>query len=221
MMKFENLLAIGGQAAKTVHCAAEAESPPREGRGDGATRDPMLHMETRRVFDSEVFGRVSALTMLRTRIVVALALVSSIGCYENTTIRSFPSGAVLTVNGQPAGTTPVAFQVPSRRLSADSVFRYRIEREGYRPAEGEFGTIVSTARIVGSMFSLGVSYLFRGVRVLPDSIGVDLEPLNTATQGRPSGDASARLHQVEDLFERGAITEEEYQRERARILRGL
>lgn len=156
------------------------------------------------------------------RVVLSLALTLSVtGCFENTTIRSFPSGAAVTMNGQPAGTTPLQFQVPSSRLSESSVFRYRIEREGYRPAEGEFRTIVSTARIVGSIFSLGVSYLFKGVRVLPDSIGVDLEPLSATAPGRPSGETSARLQQLEDLFERGAITEEEYQRERARMLRGL
>jgi len=158
---------------------------------------------------------------MRKPLILPLALVLCIGCYENTTIRSYPSGAVVSINGQPAGTTPASFQVPSRRISADSVYRYRVEREGYRPAEGEFRTIVSTARIFGSIFSFGVSYIFKGVRVLPDSIGVDLEPLNPTAHGRPGEGASERLHQAEELFERGAITEEEYQRERARILRGL
>lgn len=150
-----------------------------------------------------------------------LALVLTLGCIETTSFRSVPSGAAISVNGQPIGVSPATFQVPSTRLSANTAFQYRVEREGYRPAEGEFRSLTSSGRVVASVFTFGVMSIFRGTQILPDAIDVELQPLWASREPRPAQSVAVRLQRLEELFEQGSITDEEYRRERERILHEL
>jgi hypothetical protein len=149
-----------------------------------------------------------------------IAAVSS-GCAEKTLFKTYPPGANVTVNGRSVGTSPVVVRVPRSEFSGDGVFRYHVEREGYRPTDGEFMSIPAPGRVVAGVFTLGIFSLFRGGTTLPEGVDVVLEPLNGPAGHPPKDDTARRLRRLEDLHDQGSIDEDEYRRERAKILRGL
>ncbi len=152
---------------------------------------------------------------------VAVIVMANAGCAERTLFKTYPPGASVTVNDRPAGTSPVVVRVPRAELSAGGVFRYHVEHEGYRPADGEFRSIPAPGRVVAGVFTLGIYSLFRGGTTLPEGVDVVLEPVKESGGARPSDDAAKRLKRLEDLREQGAIEDDEYRRERNKVLRGL
>ena len=109
--------------------------------------------------------------------------------------------------------------------------KFRVERDGYKPEEVIVPTRIAPGRIVGGIFSLGISTLFKRPTTLPDRVDVDLHPLRptvaatAAVAAAPepvaapavNADSEKRLRQLQDLFDRGLINEVEYRRYRAEI----
>ncbi len=168
-------------------------------------------------------GRTSPLAILT----VVLLSAGPLGCAEATRIQTYPSGSLVTVNGRQIGPGPVTFRVSRYDVPADGVFRYRVEHDGYRPAEGEFRTEPAKGRITGTVFTLGLLMLLKSPYAPPDKLDVVLEPVTPPVSQQPSqhsgnnSDPAARLRRLEDLHDQGAISDDEYRRERGKVLHGL
>jgi hypothetical protein len=87
------------------------------------------------------------------------ALFSLAGCAESIYLSSQPSGASVTVNGQPVGRTPLIYSV--RPADWNPPYRYHAEREGYEPVDGTLPTGVSEGRLIGGILTLGLSLFFK------------------------------------------------------------
>jgi hypothetical protein len=98
--------------------------------------------------------------------------------------------------------------------------RYRLERQGFEPAEGELATYVSGNRVVAGIFTLGVSFIFKRPRTLEDEYLIVLSPIAENTPQTKPGPGD-RLEKLRHLRDRGLISEEEYQERRRDVLRGL
>ena len=90
---------------------------------------------------------------------IALGVLVCTGCAETTLIRSQPPGATLWVNDVMVGATPVEYTCSRAEFAHPQ--RFRLELQGYQPAEGELRRRVMPGRIVGGCFSLGISLLFK------------------------------------------------------------
>ncbi len=153
----------------------------------------------------------------------ALAAAIS-GCAQATMIRSFPAGARVSYRGNAIGLTPTVFTLPPSE-SGDSV-TLRLEHDGYRPEDVTIAKEVSPARITGGIFTLGLLWLVKPPRTLPDPVLVTLNPLPSVALGSspaavppPIDDpVEARLRKAKDLYDRGLISGEEYRRYRAGVL---
>src|SRR5436853_1458569 len=153
------------------------------------------------------------------------------GCAEQTMIRTTPPNANVYVDGTFIGASPVAYRVPEHRFSPHTT--YRIEHDGYDPLEGELRTYTPPGRIIGGIMGLGIPFAFRGATAFRKNQDLVLQPQASATAGRPlvhpidaaaapaasaaaTSDATARkLQQLQDLHDRGVISDEEYRATRA------
>ena len=154
----------------------------------------------------------------RTVGVFGLCLVA-IGCAESTIIRSNPPGARVSINGRLEGTTPMTFTV-SRSQFADQAFQARLERQGYEPFEATLHKQVCGGRVVGGIFSLGISFIFKRPSCFSDPQTFSLTPLAGEPPERPLS-IQERLERLQKMRENGTITEEEYQHSRKEVLKGL
>jgi hypothetical protein len=146
------------------------------------------------------------------------------GCAESVLIRAYPRDARITVNGEPLGTSPVQYTVPRQRWPQDGYFHYHVEHAGYQPQDGVFTSKPAGGRIAGGIFTLGVLFLFKGPTALPEEIQVVLEPV--AATAPPASEAnssspSQQMRRLEKLLHDGAITEEEFKRQRNKVLHDL
>ena len=164
------------------------------------------------------------LLLYRTAVTV-ICITFGAGCAEYTYIRSTPVEAAVYVNGEFAGVTPFRFVVPRSKFSDD--MRYRVEADGYQTREGELQTTIGRARIVGALFTLGLSLPFKRPRVFTPYQDLALlpvprppQPAASAARPLPAADPSVagRLQQVEDLYGRGLIGDQERRRLRSKIL---
>ena len=112
--------------------------------------------------------------------------VTSLGCAEMTGIRTNPPGATVAVDGRMIGTSPVAFTVPSSEVYSGRIYRYRVERDGYEPLDGEIQGVPSNARMVGMMLTAGFLYLFKGPIALPSQLDLTLRPADSSIAGKRS-----------------------------------
>ncbi len=135
------------------------------------------------------------------------------GCAtENFTVNTYPEGARVTINGIFAGVTPFEYKVPRDKIRP---LPYRVEKVGSFPAEGVAEPRVSAGRIAGTIFTAGILRAFRGWRVY-DELLVELRPIPPpSTDVRP---AAERLEEIEQIYERGLLSERQYKRLRAEIL---
>lgn len=125
------------------------------------------------------------------------ALVASLalaGCAESIYLSSRPQGANVSINGEPVGRTPLTYSV--RPSDWHPPYKYRVEREGYAPAEGTLATGLSEGRVIGGIFTLGLSLFFKQPATFVEQEHVfDLESASTTgvappkkTEGRPRGE---------------------------------
>ncbi len=155
---------------------------------------------------------------------VALLLplfVTLVGCAEEMDVRSMPAGAMVYEGTKSFGVTPTTFRVP--RSQWRDQFVLRLEHDGYEPAQVTVPTEVAKGRIVGGIFTLGIVWLFKRPTTLPDEVDVrlvpNLPPPVAAATPRPS--TEERLQTLQQLLDRGLITEPEYRRRRDEVLNQL
>ena len=140
------------------------------------------------------------------------------GCSESTMIRTSPPNAQVTVNDKVVGLSPVAFTYPSHSMGG-ATFKYKIEHDGYLPAEGTLRTRVSAGRIVAAVFTTCITCIFRGFK----TFGSDVTDIELTPASVPAGEAigrspADRLRRIQDLYDQGLMTEQEYKRYRSQIL---
>lgn len=145
-------------------------------------------------------------------LIAALALLT--GCAESFIVNTYPPGAEVFIDDLPAGRSPVEHIVP--RAGPLQPLRYRIEKTRAQTVEGVLEPRVTPGRVIGAVLTLGISTLFRGIRCY-DDLDIQLHPVKIAEAGSASSTAD-RLQEVQNLFDRGIITEREYKRLRARVL---
>jgi hypothetical protein len=118
------------------------------------------------------------------------ALTLLTGCAESVYLTSRPSGANVYINDEAVGRTPLNYSVLPAQWKPP--YRYRVERSGYLPAEGELATRVSEGRVVGGIFSLGLSLFFKQPDTFAEqAIAFDLVPSPTGLDGSRTGPRTA------------------------------
>ncbi len=152
--------------------------------------------------------------------VVVLLCCALAGCAESTVIRSYPPGAKLFVNGEYQGVTPRVFTVPREKF-ASQTFTARIERDGYAPQEEELRKRTCPGRVVGGVFSLGISFIFKRPTCFDSHEDFSLEPLPAQAEAAHQPTVEERLQRIERMRDQGTITNEEYEHYRTEILKGL
>lgn len=155
-----------------------------------------------------------------TRAATALLIPSlvCIGCSDVLRIRSTPPGAAVQMDGRPIGYTPTQYSIGRFETWPNQV---RFERQGYRPMT----VPLKTERAIGRVIAFG--WLFRPTRVpdYPDgTLSVDLEPDESrpvAAVPNSTAPVEVRLKEVQRLYDSGLINKEEYEAQRAKVLRDL
>ena len=152
--------------------------------------------------------------MSRTGVALVGALLALTGCAEHVMLRSGPSGAQVSVNGTPVGTTPVEYSVSRGNL--DNVYEVQFEKKGYAPTTTTLRTRLAGGRVTGAIFTVGILWVFRSMHSI-SPVFVQLEPVAAQDdRDRALGEALRNLH---DLHERGQISDEELQRRQQELLR--
>lgn len=159
-------------------------------------------------------------SVLRGALLIA-GVANVAACAESTTVRSFPSGAKLYVNNEYVGTTPATVVIPRSKWS--DAPSYRVELDGYEPAEGRFATTIGGGRVTGAVFTVGLSALFkRPSTFAQDEYVFNLSPSPISPGPETNQDSpERRLERVDALRRKGAITDQEHRRLRAEILDDL
>jgi len=162
-------------------------------------------------------------------------LVGILGCAERIRIKSYPPGAKAYLDDQYVGTTPVVSSLP--RSQVGKKHTWRIEYGDCDPATGQMRTRVGAGRIVGYVFTLGISAIFKGPRAFrPVDVALSGEGCSTRSKARPQNplvvtippgapepdadlrDVAKRLETLRDLHDRGLLSEDEYRIEKERAL---
>jgi hypothetical protein len=155
----------------------------------------------------------------RSLVALLISLVAA-GCTQSTLFRSDPPGARISVNGQFVGITPAHYEMAE--WDVPRVIHYRVERGAYLPQEGELRAQFSVGRLVGAIFTVGLLYAARGPYVYKEAYDFALAPVGDSrdVEKEPLR-IDERLRRLQDLFNQGLISEQEYQQQRAAILHGL
>jgi hypothetical protein len=153
--------------------------------------------------------------------ILAITLSCSLlsGCAQGIRFRSDPAGARISINGEFAGITPAQYEIPEHGMPME--LRYRVERGGYLPQEGNLRPTLAPGRLVGAIFTLGIVYAFRNPYAYKQAYDFALEPLSTPDVRSDPLRVDERLRRLQSLLDQGLITQEEYQRQRLAILNGL
>jgi hypothetical protein len=152
------------------------------------------------------------------RIVTLTAIFAATGCgTAPVRFTSLPPGAAIKLDGVQVGNTPFTVEIPRREIPKDH--QYRVELDGFRPVEGWLRPRIYPGRMVAAVLTLGISRPFRPPRGFQD-IFVEMAPLS-ADGASGTATVEQRLHRLDDLHQRGLISNEEYELARREILRGL
>jgi hypothetical protein len=146
--------------------------------------------------------------------------VSIAACAETTTIRSYPPGSKVFIDGQLAGVTPFGYRVAREEMGR--AFHVRLEREGFQPTEASLQKVTCPGRVVGGIFTFGILFLFKGSTCfvgVHDFSLMEEDGYAGSRRGQPS--AESRLQRLEQLRQNGTITDEEFHRYREGVLREL
>ena len=163
--------------------------------------------------------------MSRSHCYCALAIwMIAAGCAESTLVRSYPPASTVYLNGEQKGITPLALTVPRAQFN-NGTFRVRVEHEGYESAERTLTTQTCNGRIVGGVFTVGILLLFKPPTCFVSPQDFALNPLPGASpraEATPAHRESTeeRLQRLQELRQRGVISNEEYDRSRQQILQG-
>jgi PEGA domain len=148
------------------------------------------------------------------RVGAAMLVLALGGCTEYASIRSGPSGGIVTINGRPVGKTPLEYGVP--RGSLDEPHKVTIELAGYEPALTTLRTRLAKGRVTGAVFTLGVLAMFRSMYYI-EPVFAQLRPIESpvASDDRALGEA---LRNLRELHRSGKISDEELRRRQDELL---
>lgn len=156
---------------------------------------------------------------------IALLLAVSIfftSCSSTTMILSDPSGAKLYLNGEPVGTTPYSHRDTKIVGSETTV---KLELDGYEPLNTSFARNeeADVGAIIGGLFFL-IPFLWT-MKYKPahtfelTPITIDQKPVVKKIQQQNQGLSKAdRLRELKQLLDEKILTQEEYEKEKKKIL---
>ena len=142
-------------------------------------------------------------------------------CSSTTIIQSNPSGAKVYLNGEVVGNTPYTH---SDTKIVGSTTYVKLEKEGYNPLNTTFSRNeeADVGAIIGGVFLL---FPFLWTMKYKPFRTYELTPLSGTEANAPAvekrevtGTKADQLRELKKLFEEGLITEEEYEKQRKRIL---
>jgi hypothetical protein len=157
--------------------------------------------------------------------ILSILLISSVlmtSCASTTIIQSNPNGAKIYVNGEPVGITPYAYTDTKIIGSTTTV---RLEKEGFESLNTSFSRNeeVDVGAIIGGLIVL-VPFLwtmkYKPVRnyELKASIANKTTTDNKVTQEIESKSKIEKLKELKILFDEKLISQEEYEKEKKKIL---
>jgi hypothetical protein len=157
----------------------------------------------------------------------ATLLASSIflsSCASTTVIQSSPPHTKLYLNGEPVGVTPYT-HTDTRIVGSTTVVR--LEKEGYQTLHTSFARDeeADVGAIIGGIFFL-VPFLWimkykphRYFELIPLTEAQEQMRTEEGRQPAATKPKAERLKELKQLLDEHLITEEEYDRQRAEILR--
>ena len=156
---------------------------------------------------------------------ISLLLAGSIlftSCASTTVIQSNPSGAKVYLNGEPVGTTPYTHQDTKIVGSMTTV---KLEKEGYEPLNTSFSRNeeADIGAIIGGIF-VWVPFLWTmkykptHTYELTPSAGNAQPKIRTNLPQNQTESRADRLRELKQLLDEKVITQEEYEKEKKKIL---
>ena len=156
---------------------------------------------------------------------ISLLLVGSIlftSCASTTVIQSNPSGAKVYLNGEPVGTTPYTHQDTKIVGSTTTV---KLEKEGYeslntsfsRNEEADIGAIIGGV-FVWVPFLWTMKYKPMHTYELTPSYGSQQTKIGPTLKQNQTQSKADRLRELKQLLDEKVITQEEYEKEKKKIL---
>jgi hypothetical protein len=76
------------------------------------------------------------------------------------------------------------------------VFRYRVERDGYVPAEGQLKTRVAPGRIVAAIFTTCITCVFHGFKAFDEQTNIELTPIGGQVAEKLGSTTAERLRRA-------------------------
>jgi hypothetical protein len=156
---------------------------------------------------------------------ILLLLAGSVlltSCASTTMIQSNPSGAKVYLNGEPVGTTPYTHRDTKIVGSTTTV---KLEKEGYAPLNTSFSRDeeVDVGAIIGGVFVLvpflwTMKYKPTHTYELTTSSGSEQPIIKTNPQQNQTKSKADRLRELKQLLDEKVITQEEYEKEKKKIL---
>lgn len=157
---------------------------------------------------------------------VSLLLAGSIlltSCSSTTLIQSNPSGAKVYLNDEPVGKTPYKY-TDTKIVGSTTVVK--LEKEGYDPLIASFSRNeeVDAGAVVGGIFFWfpflwTMKYKPNHMYELIPSTGTEQPPVQQVQQNLPSIKSKAeRLREFKQLLDEKVITQEEFEKEKKKIL---
>ncbi len=157
-------------------------------------------------------------TQMISLLVAASVLLAS--CASTTMIQSVPSGAKVYLNGEPAGTTPYT-HTDTKIIGTTTMVK--LVKEGYAPFNTSFtrDEEVDVGAIVGGFFVL-IPFLWsmkykptHTYELIPDS-GYETPAIQP--QQNQSTSKADKLRDLKQLLDEKIITQEEFEKEKKKIL---
>jgi hypothetical protein len=155
---------------------------------------------------------------------IALILSGSVlfaSCTSTTMIQSTPGGAKLYLNGEPVGTTPYTY---SDTKIVGSTTIVKIEMEGYEPLNTTFSRDeeVDVGAIVGGVLVLfpflwAMKYKPTHTYELVPLSG-NQQPIIKSQKTNNQQSKAERLRDLKQLLDEKVLTQEEYEKEKKKIL---
>ena len=143
-------------------------------------------------------------------------------CASTTMIQSNPNGAKVYLNGEPVGTTPYTHRDTKIVGSTTTV---KLEKEGYDPLNTSFSRDeeVDDGAIIGGIFVLVpflwiMKYKPTHTYELTPSSGNEQPEIKTQPQQNQAKSKADRLPELKQLLDEKVITQEEYEKEKKKIL---
>lgn len=156
---------------------------------------------------------------------ISLLLAGSVlltSCASTTMIQSNPSGAKVYLNGESVGTTPYTHRDTKIVGSTTTV---KLEKEGYDPLTTSFSRDeeVDVGAIIGGIFVLvpflwTMKYKPTHTYELTSSSGNEQQIIKTSPQQNQTKSKADRLRELKQLLDEKVITQEEYEKEKKKIL---